>query len=56
MDVDKANIVIGEDLYGFSINELETRIASLKIEITRLNTELEKKKRERGAADKLFGG
>lgn len=45
---------IGEDLYGISIDELETRISILKDEISRLQDELGKKKEERIAADDIF--
>jgi len=45
---------IGEDLYGVSIEELQTRISVLKTEISRLQDEFEKKKVERNAADSLF--
>ena len=45
---------IGEDLYGLSLYELETRIAAYEVEITRLRAELEKKAREKNAADQLF--
>jgi len=51
----KVDFAIGEDLYGVSLNELETRISVLSAEISRLEAELDKKKRERTAADKLFG-
>jgi len=45
---------IGEDLYGISIEELQTRILILESEITRLQDELEKKKSDRDAADSIF--
>jgi len=45
---------LGEDLYGISIEELDTRISVLKNEISRLEDELIKKKSERNAADDLF--
>jgi len=45
---------IGEDLYGASVTELETRIISLQKEITRLEAELSKKRRDLSAADLLF--
>ena len=48
-------ITLGEELYGHSVNELETRIAALKAEIVRVETELDKKQKERHAADSLFG-
>jgi len=45
---------IGEDLYGVSVMELETRIIRLGEEITRLEAELTKKRRDLSAADLLF--
>jgi len=55
MEKPKVDILIGEDLYGVSIDELVGRISLLKSEITRLELELDKKKAERSAADNLFG-
>jgi len=46
---------LGEDLYGLSVHELEQRIESYGVEITRLKAELVKKSSERSAADALFG-
>lgn len=48
------DFLIGEDLYGVSIDELKTRISVLEDEISRLRDELDKKKNERLAADNLF--
>jgi len=45
---------IGEDLYGVSVAELETRLKRLEAEITRIEDELDKKKRDLSAADLLF--
>lgn len=45
---------VGEDLYGLSLHELETRIVAYEAEITRLKAELEKKAREKSAAYQLF--
>jgi len=45
---------IGEDLYGVSVAELETRLRRLQAEITRIEAELETKKRDLSAADLLF--
>jgi len=45
---------IGGDLYGVSVTELETRIIRLHEEITRLNVELTKKRRDLSAANLLF--
>ena len=45
---------IGEDLYGISVVELETRITRLQAEMTRIKAELDKKKRDLSAADLLF--
>lgn len=46
---------LGDELYGLSVHELEERILALKAEITRVETELAKKKSDRDAADSLFG-
>jgi len=45
---------IGEDLYGISIEELQTRITVMQSEISRLQDELIKKKNEKDVADSLF--
>ena len=45
---------IGEDLYGISVDELNTRLGVLKAEITRIELELTKKSAELSAADLLF--
>ena len=47
--------VIGEDLYGLSVEELGQRILDHQGEITRLKAELTKKSAERSAAEALFG-
>ncbi|MGB0907368.1 MAG: DUF1192 family protein [Maricaulaceae bacterium] len=49
------DFTIGEDLYGVSIAELNTRIDVLKNEISRIEVELTKKQAEFSAADQLFG-
>jgi len=56
MDEQKYDFKLGEDLYGVSIHELESRIELLTDEISRLQAELEKKAEEKTAAEKLFGG
>lgn len=48
-------ITIGEDLYGLSINELSERVSLFEAEILRVKAEMEKKKRERSAAESVFG-
>lgn len=45
---------IGDDLYGVSVDELNTRIGELKAEITRIELELSKKSADLSAADLLF--
>jgi uncharacterized small protein (DUF1192 family) len=45
---------IGEDLYGVSVDELNTRLVVLKTEITRIEAELAKKSADLSAADLLF--
>ncbi len=49
------DIVVGEDLYGVSVHELESRIVILKSEISRIEAELTKKRTERSEAEHLFG-
>ena len=51
----KIEIVVGEDLYGLSIDELDERISMLKSEILRLEREKQVKKQERAEAEQLFG-
>ena len=50
----ETSFTIGEDLYGISVTELETRIKRLNAEVERIEVELEKKKRDLSAADLLF--
>jgi uncharacterized small protein (DUF1192 family) len=50
----KRQIIVGEDLYAFSVAELEERIDRLRREIERTEAELKKKSSERAAADALF--
>ena len=45
---------IGDDLYGISVDELNTRLSVLKDEISRIELELSKKSAELSAADLLF--
>lgn len=45
---------LGEDLYGISVAELETRVTRLQAEIERIEDELRKKKKDLSAADLLF--
>ncbi len=45
---------IGDDLYGVSVTELETRIARLQEEVKRIEVELLKKKRDLSSANLLF--
>ena len=51
----KVDVLIGEDLYGLSIDEISERITLLTREISRLERELTKKEEERQAADNIFG-
>ena len=55
MDEKNTDFTIGEDLYGISVDELETRLIVLKSEISRLEVELAKKKLELSAANQIFG-
>lgn len=47
-------IILGEDLYLLSIEELEERIAACKAEIERIEADIEKKRATRAAADAVF--
>ncbi|MBU2581494.1 MAG: DUF1192 domain-containing protein [Alphaproteobacteria bacterium] len=49
-----ATVTVGEDLSTLGIAELEARIAALKGEIGRVETEIAKKKAQASAADSLF--
>ncbi|MFV0367457.1 MAG: DUF1192 domain-containing protein [Hyphomicrobiaceae bacterium] len=49
-----ADIVIGGDLSGLSISELEHRIRALKAEIERTEAECLAKQRHEAAANALF--
>ena len=48
-------LIVGEDLYGISIEELKERLSIFEAEIKRVEAELEKKIRERSAAEGIFG-
>lgn len=50
----KREIVLGEELYGLSVGELEERIERLKAEIVRVEAELKTKKSGREAAESVF--
>jgi uncharacterized small protein (DUF1192 family) len=50
----KSEITVGENLSRMSIGELEARVAALKAEIARTNTEIEKKKAHSAAAGAIF--
>lgn len=50
----KRQIVVGEDLYGLSVEELQERIDLLKAEIGRVTGELNAKQSGLAAADSLF--
>ena len=52
MEID---FVLGEDLYGASVEDLEARLRVLELEKTRIKRELAKKQTELDAAHKLFG-
>ena len=47
-------IVVGEDLYGISVAELEERIRILRLEIVRIENELGRKQTEMNAAHDIF--
>ena len=50
----QAQITVGADLTTLSVQELEARVAALKAEIVRVETELASKRARVTAADALF--
>ncbi len=54
MSENKTEFMIGEDLYGLSVDELKDRIDALKSEIIRLEAEMSRKSKERDAAEQFF--
>lgn len=50
----KLDIVIGEDLYAWSMSELEKRIATLEGEIARVREALKSRVATKSAADSVF--
>lgn len=47
-------IVLGEDFYGMSVEEITERVSQLRAEITRLEAELAKKQADLNAAQDFF--
>ena len=47
-------VIVGDGLDTLSVDELQERIAALKAEIERVESELRKKQMQSAAADKLF--
>ena len=50
----ETQFVIGEDLYGVSVEELRERVKILQGEISRIETELTKKQSDMSAAEAFF--
>ena len=50
----ETQFVIGDDLYGVSVEELNERIILLREEIVRIEAELTKKQSELSAAEAFF--
>ena len=48
------DLVVGGDLYGLSVSQLDERVDILQHEITRIRTELTKKQAEKSAAEQFF--
>lgn len=48
------NIMLGQDLTAFSVDELQQLVSALEVEIIRLRAEIETKKARSAAADQLF--
>lgn len=51
----KGRIILGEDLYDFSVEELSERISELQDEIKRVQNAREKKRKGLDAAAAIFG-
>lgn len=49
-----AGFRVGEDLYGLSVAQLEERIGILDAETARLAREVERKRKEKHAAEDIF--
>jgi uncharacterized small protein (DUF1192 family) len=45
---------VGQDLYAASVEDMRAWAEALRREIIRLDAEIEKKQRERAAADSIF--
>ena len=45
---------VGQDLYAASIEDMQAWVEALRLDITRLEAEIEKKRQERRQADEIF--
>ena len=50
----KREVVLGEDLYEFSVSDIDERVEQLELEISRLKEERGKKQDNRSAAESFF--
>ena len=50
----KREVVLGEDLYEFSVSDIDERVEELELEIVRLKEERAKKQDNRSAAENFF--
>ena len=50
----KREVVLGEDLYEFSVSDIDERVGELELEIVRLKEERVKKQDNRSAAENFF--
>lgn len=50
----KREVVLGEDLYEFSVSDIDERVGELELEIVRLKEERAKKQDNRSAAENFF--
>jgi uncharacterized small protein (DUF1192 family) len=50
----RREIVLGEDLYEFSVSDIDERVAQLESEIARLKEERTKKQDNRSQAENFF--
>ena len=48
------NFVVGEDLYGVSVQQLQERLEILRAEQARIEREIEKKTKELSSAESFF--
>ncbi len=50
----KREVILGEDLYEFSVSDIDERVGELELEIARLKEERTRKQDNRSAAENFF--